>query len=148
MKYRKLRIAFSAACGILCLLLVVLWVRSWERQSSSVNWYGDAWKRQVPGERYYKIFSNRGAIRLSTSSTVGNWSVQVLEEERAVLGFGVLKGQTSLYSQMPHWFLVSLTAFAGIAPWIRWSKRFSLRTLLIGMTIIAALLGAIVWAAQ
>jgi hypothetical protein len=28
MKYRKLRIAWSVACGVLCLLLVVLWVRS------------------------------------------------------------------------------------------------------------------------
>jgi hypothetical protein len=26
MKYRKLRIAFSAVCGILCLLLIALWV--------------------------------------------------------------------------------------------------------------------------
>ena len=29
MKYRKLRIAFSATCGIACVLLVVLWVRSY-----------------------------------------------------------------------------------------------------------------------
>jgi hypothetical protein len=28
MKYRYLRIAFSAVCGVVCLLLVVLWVRS------------------------------------------------------------------------------------------------------------------------
>jgi hypothetical protein len=29
MKYRKLRIAFSAGCGMLCLLLIALWVRSY-----------------------------------------------------------------------------------------------------------------------
>ena len=29
MKYRKLRIAFSAVCGIICLLLIALWVRSY-----------------------------------------------------------------------------------------------------------------------
>ena len=28
MKYRKLRIAFSAVCGIVCLLLIALWVRN------------------------------------------------------------------------------------------------------------------------
>jgi hypothetical protein len=27
MKFRKLRIAFSAVCGVLCLLLIALWVR-------------------------------------------------------------------------------------------------------------------------
>jgi len=29
MKYRYLRIAFSVTCGIACVLLVVLWVRSY-----------------------------------------------------------------------------------------------------------------------
>src|SRR3954451_11071314 len=29
MKFRKLRIAWSAACGIACVLLIVLWVRSY-----------------------------------------------------------------------------------------------------------------------
>src|SRR6476659_6488605 len=29
MRYRKLRIAWSIACSILCLLLIVLWVRSY-----------------------------------------------------------------------------------------------------------------------
>jgi hypothetical protein len=29
MKHRKLRIAFSAVCGMLCLLLIFLWVRSY-----------------------------------------------------------------------------------------------------------------------
>jgi uncharacterized SAM-binding protein YcdF (DUF218 family) len=28
MRYRKLRIAWSVVCGIACVLLVVLWVRS------------------------------------------------------------------------------------------------------------------------
>jgi hypothetical protein len=29
MKYRKLRIAWSAVCGMICLLLILLWVRSY-----------------------------------------------------------------------------------------------------------------------
>jgi hypothetical protein len=29
MRYRKLRIAFSAACGITCVLLIVMWVQSY-----------------------------------------------------------------------------------------------------------------------
>ena len=29
MRFRKLRIAWSVGCGILCVLLIVLWVRSY-----------------------------------------------------------------------------------------------------------------------
>ena len=135
-------------CGIACLLLIVLWVRSWSVQSSAVTWYGDQWKRQVPGQRYYSIFSNRGAIRFSTSNTTGNWGVQVLESDRAVLGFGYLKGQTSHYAQVPHWFLVALTAAGATMPWLPWSWRFSFRTLLIGMTLMAIAIGLIAVASR
>jgi hypothetical protein len=39
----------------------------------------------------------------------------------------------------PHWFPALLAAVLAASPWIKW--RFSVRTLLIGMTIIAAILG-------
>lgn len=96
------------------------------------------------GHRYFKVFSNRGAIRLHTASWNGSWSMPVLEDERAVLGFGILKEPTSLYIRIPDWFLVSLFAFIAAAPWFHWSKRFSLRTLLIAMTLVAVALGLIV----
>ncbi len=37
MRFRKLRIAWSVGCGVLCLLLIVLWVRSY--------WRLDVWVR-------------------------------------------------------------------------------------------------------
>jgi len=42
---------------------------------------------------------------------------------------------------LPHWFLVFMFAAIAVAPWIRWSNRFSLRTLLIATTLIAVALG-------
>jgi len=36
MKYRKLRIAWSVAWGVVCLLLVALWVRSYSRWDIAV----------------------------------------------------------------------------------------------------------------
>jgi hypothetical protein len=39
-------------------------------------------------------------------------------------------------------------AVAAIAPWIRWSKRFSLRTALITTTLIALALGLVVYAVR
>ena len=43
--------------------------------------------------------------------------------------------------------LCSIAALAA-APWIRWSRRFSLRTLLIATTLVAVVLGLIVYAAR
>jgi hypothetical protein len=45
---------------------------------------------------------------------------------------------------IPYWFLVLSLGVIAAAPWIRW-RRFSLRTLLIGMTLIAVGLGLLAW---
>ena len=44
----------------------------------------------------------------------------------------------------PHWCPVLVVATLTAFPWIRWSKRFTLRTLLIATTLIAVVLGLIV----
>jgi hypothetical protein len=45
--------------------------------------------------------------------------------------------------------LLTLILFGiGVAPWIRWSNRFTLRTLLIATTLVALVLGLIVWAGK
>jgi hypothetical protein len=44
----------------------------------------------------------------------------------------------------PHWIAVMLSIALAAAPWMR--RRYGLRTLLIGMTLIAAMLTAIVLA--
>jgi hypothetical protein len=45
---------------------------------------------------------------------------------------------------LPVWALVAITAAAAAAPWIRW--RFSLSTLIFGTTLIAVVLGTIMYA--
>ena len=43
---------------------------------------------------------------------------------------------------VPYWFLALLAATFGYIPWLRcWSWQFSLRTLLILITVVAMLLG-------
>jgi hypothetical protein len=44
---------------------------------------------------------------------------------------------------IPYWFVASLAAALAAAPWLEW--RFSLRTLLIVMTVLAIMLGLGVW---
>ena len=46
---------------------------------------------------------------------------------------------------VPHWFLVVSTATLATVPWVR---RFNLRTLLIVMTLVAAVLGLVVYATK
>jgi hypothetical protein len=46
---------------------------------------------------------------------------------------------------VPDWFLIGVALALSAAPWIRWSNRFSLRTLLIATTLVAVALGLIVW---
>ena len=44
---------------------------------------------------------------------------------------------------VPYWWLVWPTSLLVMLPWIHW--RFSLRTLLIATTLVAVVLGLIVW---
>ena len=50
---------------------------------------------------------------------------------------------SNIWVTVPTWLLVSLFAAFAALPWLRW--RFSLRTLLIATTLIAVVLGIIVW---
>jgi hypothetical protein len=52
------------------------------------------------------------------------------------------------FTVLPYSSLVLLSATFATVPWIRWSKRFTLRTLLIATTLVAVILGAIVYAAK
>jgi hypothetical protein len=59
------------------------------------------------------------------------------------LGFGWGEILEQRFLMAPHWFLIGLSiAMSGLS-WLRW--RFRLRTLLIAMTLVAVVLGLIVW---
>jgi hypothetical protein len=45
---------------------------------------------------------------------------------------------------VPYWFLILIGGTLTVSPWIHWSKRFSLRTLLIATTLVAVGLGLVV----
>jgi hypothetical protein len=66
---------------------------------------------------------------------------------------GVILMKTSLTLNgagplVPIWFLALLTGAFTTLPWIQWKLRFGLRTLLIGMTLVAVVLGLVVYAAS
>ena len=49
------------------------------------------------------------------------------------------------FSGVPYWSIAVGFVALGAATWINWDGRFSLRTLLIATTLLAVMLGLIVW---
>ena len=145
MKYRKLRIACSVGCGILCLLLIVLWVRSY--------WRLEILEKRT-GLQAVQISSVKGRIaiaHLDPRTTIGRSYLNVVAGDSAdwrkggVLGFAYYDDGLVTALIAPHWLPALLSAALAVIPWISRSWRFSLRTLLIAMTLIAVVLGLIVW---
>jgi hypothetical protein len=145
MRFRKLRIAFSAMCLIACVLLIVLWVRSY--------WYWDNLDNNAARSiDSHSIDSLSGYLLLDEqiSVPVPNW----MERSRSgsLLGTSIewstlsADGATArgIGTAIPDWLPVLVAAVFAIIPWLRW--RFSLRTLLIATTLVAAVLGLIVYA--
>ena len=134
-----LRIAVTAMFGILCLLLIIFWVRSFWRLNS------------VRSVGYYRsIDSNRGEL-IVTGDTSSLWTVWEWDwdwEERPVneldqsyrmtrLGFFYQRRPHRFWLVVPYWFPVVISAELATAPWIHRSRRFSLRTLLVATTLVA-----------
>jgi hypothetical protein len=103
MRFRKLRIAFSATCLVACVLLIVLWVRSY--------------------------ISGRG-LGMSLP--------------RASFFFDL--GRSSY--RCPYVYPIMLLATLTAAPWIQWSRRYSVYDLLFVMALTAVALALIVSAAK
>ena len=146
-RFRKLRIAFSALCGIISLLLIALWVRSyWHCDRFSMQW-GNA-------SHILGAVSTRGLLAIGEGDAttplkerfaISSTSARATNLETNDIGFrGKRFGVGDWFLTMPYWFPVLLLVVSAALPW----NRFSLRTLLIAMTLVAALLGAIVWAVK
>ena len=138
MKYRKLRIAWSVGWGILCLLLIALWVRSY--------WRCDVIERSSVG-----ISSTVGVVQfaaISPPSYIG-WrrTSDPVSDAFGDMPWFAFHSEPSLWCiNAPHWLLILVLSTVAAALWMR--SRFSLRTLLIAMTVVAVVLGAVVYAVK
>ena len=143
MKFRKLRIAWSVAWGVVAVLLIALTIRSYYRRDV------------VAGV----IFSHEVAIE-SVDGHIA-FLAYYLNPAYSATPFGLssygpksTNWATRLNDQwlLRDWALLCLFVFVAITPWIRIKERtgwsFSLRTLLIATTLVAVALGLIVWAAR
>ncbi len=145
---RWLRIAVSAVCLVVTVLLVVIWISSYRQ-----NYYHLLTHR---GGRVFIIASASGLLHTSynLSHTVADRiyspfydPIDVSDEFTPVLGFSYVQiSEGGWKLAIPYWSLVTLSATLAYVPWLPWwSTRFSLRTLLIVTAIVAAVLGVVVW---
>jgi hypothetical protein len=146
MRYRKLRIAFSATCLIACVLLIVLWVRSY--------WYAEVIRYPLLGKWDLSgIGTMRGAlvIVVMTDARPANPKreyrlLPVRETMPITWTPRRIPSSYRIEFLIPIWLIVLPLSTLSAAPWIRW--RFSLRTLLIATTLVAVVLGVVVWAVR
>jgi hypothetical protein len=143
---RYMRIAFSATCVIACVLLIALWVRSYFVEDVlALNVSGQHWQigtsrggLGMHASMRTKILQPRwGYAFASLSPYVGSDSNWAFKHWTDMSGSYVTVG-------FPDLFVLVIAATLATIPWIRWSSRFSLRTLLIATTLVAVVLGLIV----
>jgi hypothetical protein len=163
---RYLRITFSAACGIACLMLIVLWARSY--------WWFDQFIQRISTTDYVAYTSFQGQFSFGASNDP--MLQRVFKQRWTRRGFrmsewdAALQGPVAFFPASPrphdgkiiHWPRYSSQPFRGPGaytetivpywlpcllvatfaawPWFKWPKRFSLRTLLIAMTLVAVVL--------
>jgi hypothetical protein len=152
-----LRIAFSVTCGIACVLLIVLWVRSYTRcdniycrllgspKVGAVSHYGCL----SFGYEHTARDNTRPTTWIEADSVDLEAEPRIAKQLKAAIApskFGVASFPGGRRLDMPSYFavlLVLMAATIAARPWI--TGRFSLRTLLVAMTLIAVVLGLVVW---
>jgi hypothetical protein len=163
MRFRKLRIAWSVACGVICLLLILLWVRSYFRLDR-IEWrfsrgimsnsfrgqLGISWikyRSALPAE-FQGITFRSSPIVPGPNGTKVNYNDGSGRPLPSLLGFksswisAPVRRRVSTFVT-PYWFPTLLSGIvASISLW-RSSLRFSLRTMLIATTLVAVMLGII-----
>jgi hypothetical protein len=134
MRFRKLRIAWSVGWGIGCLLLIVLWVRSY-------------WCADTIAYKNFGIVSNRAMFYFGQddgAATADPYMSSDPSDPNDIGWNSEPPGQ--FFVSAPHWLLALTCVALAAGPSMRW--RFSLRTLLIATTIVAVVLGAVIWAVR
>ena len=166
MKFRKLRIAWSVVWGSAVVLLIALWVRSfWQLDSFSyeagiVNIGGESLRgcmvlHRLDGQNsdragYFTMPVARAFLDFDIPGTYFWFRFTKVPIEPTSLTSGAeirpLGRRTGATILVPMWFPLFVAVGFAATPWFRWPKKFSLRTLLIATTLVAVVLGLIVYA--
>src|SRR6187200_821987 len=116
MKYRKLRIAWSVAWGVVAVLLCAMWLRSYWRKD---------YIRRVEPNQTIAIASNSGAIRFTQAPVPSMqptpvWEMQTAEasaESPPSIRFSQDPWTAVFLIELPYWMFATLSAAVAIGPW-------------------------------
>jgi hypothetical protein len=152
--FRRLRIAVSVFCTILCAILITIW-----NLEAGTAAYG-----HFPGVSRFVITSycfgetlwdDTVAAHVEFGLQAANDSQWRVARFRGVggelpegFGFTVYAGESAITVHAPHWFFALLCAAVAAIPWtpsVTWTRRFSLRTMLIATTLIALTFGMVLY---
>jgi len=131
-------------------LLILLWVRSY--------WWANRFGLPLQGNNVLDCWSfggelwGDGGFDPFDRFPPGQWVVENMQvvdpdddgvptQPIGIWGFYIQLGGGSIFIRVPYWFLVVLCAPIAALAWIR----FSLRTLLIATTLVAIVLGLIIY---
>jgi hypothetical protein len=165
LKHRKLRIAWSVACGVACLALITLWMRSY--------WWVELFYLPINASRAINIGYVPGFLAFGTGTSskplgsakvlripANQWgrtrSLVYAGQASSQLTGGILNTPNVTTVLIPFWFATFCTGLLGFSPWfkiiqnfraalLKLPRQFSLSTLLIATTLVAIGLGLIVW---
>jgi hypothetical protein len=141
---RLLRIAASVVCGIACVLLIALWVRSywwWDSLGHKLHAKCAVAANSFSGQTAFSLYRSAGGTWRYFSERLEGRSPS-FSPPAPTSGFGVAADSLGTSIFIPHWMLALIFAACGTTPWFRW--RFSLRALLIATTFVAVVLGLVV----
>jgi hypothetical protein len=146
MRFRKLRIAWSVAWGIAAVLLCVLWVQSY--------WWFNHAQYILSNNRAVALIAAQGVVSIFGGSfdkpTTPGVPASGVDSKKITFETDYWQSDHWNFefdeARVPLWFLVAMCGGISTLSWF--PSRFSLRTLLIAMTLVAGALGAIVFMAR
>lgn len=162
---RYLRIGWTVLFSILCVILLRGWVRSNSWADTLVVKTSRAAITNSPGlvsVQGIVYFGFIGEMYVQSTLPMSHRDVYSCCDERVVLLCDTIGAKPpnplgiTVYAvtvpgsivAAPYPVLLTAIVLALAAPWFPWSNRFSLRTLLILTTLVAVVLGVIVWAVR
>jgi hypothetical protein len=145
---KYLRIAVTALSLTASVLLIALWVRS--------RWWIDLAYGYLLPPSHFELASVDGNIEVGVFSLPIGYQKELgfasldkkdyLPVTYRVPTWRVVSDKYYAGAACPIWFAVLLSGTFALVPWLPWSRRFSLRTLLIATTLVAVALAVILYA--
>jgi hypothetical protein len=140
---------WTAFGGLAFILLIVLWMRSFQYDKAA-GLHGEKIQHVNSHKRLLTAWSKLGAVHFCVTrppSAGDDWNSHFAASQ--ILGFGSFNGADSTALRIPYWSAIVAACGLTVFPWTRFfSLRFTLRTLLIATTLVAAMLGLIVYYAR